>query len=265
WARRVRRLYPALNPVVIAVLVYAAVIASPLARWSLSYDAFSSLLYFANWHFAASAQSYFAQYAGPEPLRHFWSLAIEEQFYLVWPLVVAALLWLGRRRAWLLAAAAALGAAGSALLLATLWNPADPSIAYYSTFARAHELLIGALLALVLRKRAGSTWSSWAATAMAGAAALAIVVAFVFASGNAASYYDGGSAAFCLVVAALIAGIERRGPNPIRDLFSLPPARYGGRISYALYLWHWPVIVWATSERVPYSGFGLTVFRLTLM
>jgi hypothetical protein len=116
-----------------------------------------------------------------------------------------------------------------------------------------------------LRKRAGATQSSRATTAMAGGAALAIVVAFALAGGNAASYYDGGSAAFCLVVAALIAGVERRGPNPVRDLFSLPPARYAGRISYALYLWHWPVIVWATSERVPYSGFGLTVFRLALM
>jgi peptidoglycan/LPS O-acetylase OafA/YrhL len=266
WARRVRRLYPALIPVIVAVLISAALSSNPATRWTLRGDVFSSLFYFANWHFAAGADSYFAQFAAPSPLRHFWSLAIEEQFYLVWPLVVATLLWLaGRRRTWLLAVAAALGAVASAILLATQWNAADPSVAYYSTFSRAHELLVGALLALLLRKRAGARASAWSTTAVTGAALIAIIVAFGLATGDAAAYYRGGSLAFCLVVAVLIAGVERGGPNPIRDLLSLGPVRYLGRISYALYLWHWPVIVWVTSESVSLTGLPLALFRLALM
>jgi peptidoglycan/LPS O-acetylase OafA/YrhL len=266
WARRVRRLYPALIPVIVAVLISAALSSNPLTRSSLRGDVFSSLFYFANWHFAAGAHSYFAQFAGPSPLRHFWSLAIEEQFYLVWPLVVATLLWLaGRRRTWLLAVAAALGAIGSAMLLAAQWNPADPSVAYYSTFCRAHELLVGALLALVLRRRAGATSSAWSTTAVGGTALAAVIVAIAVATGDSAAYYHGGSLAFCVVVAILIAGVERRGPNPVRDLLSLGPVRYLGRISYALYLWHWPVIVWVTTASVALSGAALNAFRLVLM
>jgi peptidoglycan/LPS O-acetylase OafA/YrhL len=265
WARRVRRLYPALVPVIIAVLIYAAGMPDVVTRSSLRGDAISCLFYFANWHFAAGAQSYFAQFSAPSPLRHFWSLAIEEQFYLAWPIVAAACMWLGRRRTWLLAAAAAVGTVASAIGLAALWNPSDPSTAYYSTFARVHELLIGALLALLLRRRAGAASSPWSTTALAGGAAAAIVVAFAFASDVGAGYYDGGSVLFCLLVAALIAGVERRGPNPVREVFSLGPVRYVGRISYALYLWHWPVIVWATPTRIGLDGLALNLFRLALM
>jgi peptidoglycan/LPS O-acetylase OafA/YrhL len=264
WARRVRRLYPALIPVIIAVLLYAAVLPNPVTRWSLRYDALSSLFYFANWHFALSAQSYFAQFGAPSPLRHFWSLAIEEQFYLVWPGLVAALLWLARGRARLLALVAALGTAGSVVLMATLWSAADPSAAYYSTFARAHELLIGALLALLVRRRAGEVSSGALTAATTGAAAVAVVAAFALATPDAA-YYRGGSLLFCVVVAALIAGVEHRGPNPVREALSLAPVRYVGRISYALYLWHWPVIVWVTPDRVPLTGASLNALRLALM
>lgn len=264
WARRVRRLYPALIPVIVAVFIYSAG-QSATAQVSLRGDVVSCLFYFANWHFAAGAQSYFAQFTAPSPLRHFWSLAIEEQFYLAWPVVVAACMWLGRRRTALLGAVAAAGAIGSALLLAVLWNPADPSTAYYSTFARAHELLIGALLALLLRRRAGTRFASGSSTALAGAAAAAVLTAFALASDVGAGYYYGGSVAFCLVVAALIDGVERRGRNPVRDALSLGPVRYVGRISYALYLWHWPVIVWATPERLSLSGAALNLFRLALM
>jgi peptidoglycan/LPS O-acetylase OafA/YrhL len=255
WVRRVRRLYPALLVVVLAVLGYAQFVADPLERWSLKYDAFSSLFYFANWRFAYSAQSYFAQFASPSPLRHFWSLAIEEQFYLVWPGLAAALIWLGRRRTLLLGMAATAGAAGSAIVLALQWSSVDPSGAYYSTFARAHELLIGAVLALLLRSDAARGWFQWPLNLLAGVALTAIAIAFVVVSDTSATYYRGGSVVFCLVAAALIASVEAVGVNPVRDLLAVWPMRYVGRISYALYLWHWPIVVWVTADRV--SRFGI--------
>jgi peptidoglycan/LPS O-acetylase OafA/YrhL len=264
WARRVRRLYPALLLAVAAVLAYAAFVATPLEQWSLRSDAISSLFYFANWHFIFADQSYFAQFADPSPLRHFWSLAIEEQFYLVWPAALAGLLWLRRGRVGLLVGVIIVGAIASIAVQALLWNAADPSRAYYSTFARAHELLIGALLAVYLQQR-GEVRRPRLTIIVTAAAAVAVIVAFAVASDTAGSYYHGGSVLFCLAVAALIAGVEQRGANPIRDALSVAPARYVGRISYSLYLWHWPVILWVTTARVGLSGVALDGLQLVLM
>ncbi|MEO7198003.1 MAG: acyltransferase family protein [Solirubrobacterales bacterium] len=269
WARRVRRLLPGLIPPLLAVLLYAAVVADPLTQWSLRLDAFASLFYFANWHFIFSDQSYFAQYADPSPLRHFWSLAIEEQFYLVWPGLVAVLLWLGRPRVRFLAAAALLGTFASVAAMALLWSANDPSPAYYSTFSRAHELLVGALLALLLSRNAtraaASRMRGWSPAVVGISASLAVLLAFGIANDQTSAYYYGGSMAFCLAVALLIAAVERPGLNPVRDALSVSPARYVGRISYSLYLWHWPVIIWLNEDRVPLSGAALDGLRIAVM
>jgi SGNH domain (fused to AT3 domains)/Acyltransferase family len=118
---------------------------------------------------------------------------------------------------------------------------------------------------LLRRRRAGATSSSWGPTALAGAAAILIVVAFALGNDTGAGYYHGGSVVFCLLVVALIAGVERLGPNPIRDLLSVGSVRYVGRISYALYLWHWPIILWVTPARIGVSGAALNLVRIVLM
>ena len=153
WARRARRLLPALLLVLGAVTVWAALVLRPDQLGSLRGDGLATLFYGANWRFVASGQSYFDVFSAASPLRHAWSLAIEEQFYLVWPLIAFACLRLARGRTRLLGAFCIAGAAGSIVLMASLYDPADPSRAYYGTDTRAHALLIGALLAVVLHRR----------------------------------------------------------------------------------------------------------------
>ncbi len=149
WARRARRLLPAVFVVLIAVAIWGRIVL-PSSEWgSLRADSLWTLFYGANWHFIWAGQSYFSP--NPSPLRHAWSLAIEEQFYLVWPLVVYAAMRLSKGRIWLIASVAALGIAGSLYALESHFTPgADPSRSYYGTDARASQMLVGALLGMLL-------------------------------------------------------------------------------------------------------------------
>ena len=154
WGRRLRRLLPALLGVVAAVGVYAWLFAPSMERASLRGDSVAGLLYVANWRFVASGQSYFDLFSAPSPLRHLWSLAIEEQFYLVWPLVVlgaAAIVgWRASLARIVVGLIAAIGAVASIVAMARLYDASDPSRAYYGTDARVHTILIGCLLAVVV-------------------------------------------------------------------------------------------------------------------
>ncbi|HEX3667536.1 MAG TPA: acyltransferase, partial [Acidimicrobiia bacterium] len=153
WGRRARRLLPALFLVLAAVAAYGAVIAAPAELAHLRSDGLSALGYVANWGQIFSHQSYFESFAAPSPLRHMWSLAIEEQFYLVWPLVVAGVLrW---RRGSIRSLTAVTGAllAASAVWMIVLYKPGvDPTRVYYGTDTRAQSLLMGALLAMLLTR-----------------------------------------------------------------------------------------------------------------
>src|SRR5262245_17982968 len=150
WIRRARRLLPALVVVMLGIVFYAAVFAAPGELEKIRSDGFATLGYVANWKFILAGQSYFDQFTQPSPFRHMWSLAIEEQFYLVWPLIVFGVLWFTRSiRALLVAAVAML--VGSALLMALLYVPGhDPSRVYYGTDTRSQSLLIGAIAAILV-------------------------------------------------------------------------------------------------------------------
>src|SRR5690348_10194371 len=141
WLRRARRLLPALVVVVLGALVLAAIFARSDLRNTRS-DAVSSLLYYTNWHLILARHSYFAIHGSPSLLQHLWSLAVEEQFYLVWPLLlVPGLVLLGRKRLPMLVIA---GIAASVALMWTLYNPeGDPSRVYFGTDTRAFLLLMG--------------------------------------------------------------------------------------------------------------------------
>jgi peptidoglycan/LPS O-acetylase OafA/YrhL len=146
---RARRLLSALLVVLGPVALYAAFLAPASQLETLRSDGISSLFYFANWHFVLSGQSYFDLFSLPSPMRHLWSLAIEEQFYLVWPQIVLACLRVGRGSRKLLAGVCVAGIAASVAVI----EPADPSRAYYGTDACAHTLLVGAVLRIVGAKR----------------------------------------------------------------------------------------------------------------
>ncbi len=147
WSRRARRLLPALFGVLLGVALYAATWGHPTELGRIRGDGIASLLYVSNWRFVLDGSSYFSLFQAPSPLAHTWSLAIEEQWYLLWPLVLLGLLRVLKVRLNLVALTCGALAAGSAVLMAALFHSgADPSRAYYGTDTRAQALLIGAAL-----------------------------------------------------------------------------------------------------------------------
>jgi peptidoglycan/LPS O-acetylase OafA/YrhL len=270
YGRRARRLLPPLVPVLVFVAV-AAVVALPAAqRPSIRADMLASVGYVMNWRLVAAHQGYFDAFAGLSPLKHAWSLAVEEQWYLVWPVVVGLLLGRrgGRRRVVLAGVVTVALGSASALWMRALASPTvDPSRVYYGTDTRAQELLVGAAVAFACAV-AGSVIirAGWArrmtdVAGLGGLVALAWLVPHV--DDGSRWLYEGGMFAISLAVGIIVlAGAQREGVVP--RLLSVRPLRYVGLLSYALYLWHFPVYVVASAERTGLEGTSLLLFRLVV-
>lgn len=252
WGRRLRRLLPALVIVLLAVCA-ATWWAAPPQTWpARRADVLWTLAYLANWHFVGVGEDYFAAYAGASPLRHTWSLSIEEQFYLVWPLLVAGALWLRRRRARAPDRAPLLGLSValvlvSAAAMALAFTPGDVSRAYYGTDGRVQQLLVGAALAAWSHQRRARPLPRL----LAPVALLALLAALVLGSDTSPAYYRGGALGFAVLVAVLVHATEAtqsteattQAQSVTARLLSWRPLAALGRISYGVYLWHWPVLV----------------------
>jgi peptidoglycan/LPS O-acetylase OafA/YrhL len=260
WERRFRRLAPALLAALLVVALFAAAIADPDQLHGIRGDALATIGYVANWRFIFSGQSYAHLFDAPSPLLHAWSLAIEEQFYVVFPLLVAGVLALarGRRRAlaWVLGLLT-VGSVGMSLALRH-----DVSRVYYGTDTRAAELLLGALLAIWVAGRGRDL----ADRARPGVAALGVVagaaslLAWVAVDQAASWLYRGGFALYGLGTVAVVAAAIA--PGPVRSFTSTGPLRLLGKVSYGVYLYHWPIFLWLTPERTELSGAGLFLLRL---
>lgn len=250
WTRRVRRLLPAFALVSIAVSLHAWATADPVTLFTIRGDSFAAIFYGANWWFIHKGSSYFDEFASPSPLRHTWSLAIEEQFYLVWPAFVGLFLRMGRGRDALLRGVSVALLVGSLVWLSALYRVEDPSVAYFHTGGRVHELLVGALLAAVMRRRASAALSRIAAAGQVPAF-LALCALFVFVHDTSPRYFRGGSFAASLLIAGLIASVDLVPGGSLARLLSRPPIVLVGKISYGLYLWHWPMRLWITERFVP--------------
>jgi peptidoglycan/LPS O-acetylase OafA/YrhL len=255
YARRAKRLLPLSALLLASVGVLSLLLLSPVRAVEVSGDIISSAIYTANWHFAAQSVDYFAQDIEPSPVLHLWSLAIEEQFYLVWPTLMLAVTWFWRRRGRsvrpALGVTLALITVGS-LALGIFLTDQQPASAYFSTFGRAWELGLGAALAL-----AGPLRVPRPLAALAGWAGLAAIVYATFAFG-ASTPFPGVAAlvptlgAACLIVAG--SSIHAHAKGSPSAMLSLGPVRYVGRISYSWYLWHWPALVFAAVIWGPLSA-----------
>ncbi|GGG83477.1 acyltransferase family protein [Paenibacillus radicis (ex Gao et al. 2016)] len=248
WIRRARRLLPAMLLMLAAVSLWLVV--TDTGRFhSLRGELLSSLAYVYNWQMIFQHVSYFERFGPPSPFGHIWSLAVEEQFYLVWPLVLVLLLHFVPKRGKL--ALCLLGAAAcSALLMALLYQPGvDPSRVYYGTDTRAFALLIGAALAVVCPSSRLSETLSRGDRRIVDAIGIVSLLVIAFFIARVGQYddwlYRGGMLLVAIATAAATAVLAHPASR-LSALFGSRPLRWIGVRSYGIYLYHFPIIALST-------------------
>jgi peptidoglycan/LPS O-acetylase OafA/YrhL len=239
YTRRIRRLLPAAMAVVVATVVAVRLWAPPLSIRPITIDAIFTTFYGLNYRLAAEGTQYLNQGSAVSPLQHFWSLAVEEQFYLCWPILIVLVAFLARRRRnvvlGLLLAAIVAGSFAYSVVLTRV----DAPWAYFSMATRAWELGLGALVALGASRLARLPASL---AVIGGWLALAAVLAAAFVY-NGQTPYPGSAAALPVVGAAVLIACGCAGQRGAGALLGRPPMQFLGRMSYSWYLWHWPMLV----------------------
>jgi len=280
WARRARRLLPALFLALLLLILFivldgrygpsgsSALIDLPGLRG----DGLATLFYFANWHFIFSGQSYFgAHFATQSPLLHTWTLAIEEQFYLVWPPILLGLLYFGRRH-WrrLGLGFAVVGAVGSAVLMAVLYHSGHGvTRVYFGTDTRAFDLLAGIAVAMVAAARPQPVLRRRHLLHVIGIIATVALGVLWATAGTVEQFpsgwmFRGGFLLAVVFTALVIADVRQLEPGPVGRLLAIGPLRWFGTITYGFYLFHWPVIVYLNPQRTGLNGAVLNLARVAL-
>ena len=274
WARRARRLLPALFVMLIGVAIIFGVFVPAGTYPTLRGDALSALFYFANWHFILSGSDYFHQTGLTSPLIHTWSLAVEEQFYLVWPLVVLGVykIWKSLRALLIVAVG---GALLSALEMALLYHPGNENRLYFGTDTHAQSVLVGAALAVGLamwaerrRTGAGQDWQArtpWARNILTAIGVIGIVgsaILYTTVHSDEAFAYRGGFLLAALAASAVLLSVSCAQFSPVARLLSFPVFTFTGRVSYGMYLWHFPLFTFINHARTGLSGWALFGVRV---
>jgi peptidoglycan/LPS O-acetylase OafA/YrhL len=263
WIRRARRLLPALLLLMPAIALYAWLLAKPDEVLALRKDALATLAYVANWRAIWSDKSYWALFAAPSPLEHTWSLAIEEQFYIAWPLlfVLAVVRLKLSRHALALLALALAGLSIAAMAL--LFDPEKTARAYFGTDTRAASILLGAALSFALRDRSLARFTRLL-DVLGVLCIVLLALAWTRLEGQNPLLYRGGFVATELACLVLIVCSTLGHQSLVARALSLKPIAWLGTISYGIYLWHWPVFCLLTLERVHVSEGALAALRLAM-
>ena len=235
YARRVRRLLPAASLVLVSVVAASYFLLNPLRAHDTAVDAGWSAGFLANVHFAQVGTDYLASSAAPSLLQHWWSLAIEEQFYIVWPGVLAAA-WALKRRVATTGAVVCVAVVGLSFALGLWLTDKNPVWAYFAPWARAWELAVGGLCVFLWQRR-----DSGLAGAVLGWAGVAAIATSALVFDQATAFPGVAALAPVLGTAAVILSIGA--PGAPGRLLALPVAQWIGGRSYGIYLWHWPVLV----------------------
>ena len=279
WARRARRLLPALFLMLLFVAFFASVIVPKGTYGALRLDALSTLLYVSNWHFILVNSNYFNETAASSPLLHTWSLAVEEQFYVIWPLVVLGVMHFTRSLRALFALCCAAAVASATWMYVLYDGGQNTNRAYLGTDTRSQCLFIGCALAVGLvllaqrsheegRLAKGELWQPAGGTGrvLCGAiglvGAVAAVALWVGTTSTTSFPYQGGFFLIGLAVGGVILSAVAAPRSIVPRVLSVTPVRYVGRISYGLYIWHWPIFIWLDHARTGLSGYELFAVRV---
>ncbi|MCW2831774.1 MAG: acyltransferase 3 [Aeromicrobium sp.] len=273
WARRARRILPVSVLVLGVTMLSVRAFMSPLERGAIGTDVLWSALFSGNWRFAQQQTDYLASDRDPSPVLHYWSLGVEEQFYLVWPLllIVLAVVW---RRAGRGGAAHHLvfGGAFVVVIAASLaycvhTTSTNQPYAFFGTPSRAWQLAAGALTALAVPAIVRWSRGMRAGLGVAGLVLLGSCVLLLEESGSGSLAYPSWLAVIPTLAGMLLVASGTGPYSVLNRLFAIRPLTYVGDISFSLYLWHWPVLVIgvvALDDRAPETRLGLLAFAVLL-
>ncbi len=271
WGRRARRLLPAMAILLASMIAWAAFVSPASSRASLRGDAFSTLGYVANWRFIFSGQGYFDHFAPQSPLLHTWSVSVEEQFYLIWPILLLLVVRWGRRGVFSLAVV--MGAASAILMAVLSLDGTSPDRLYYGTDTRALPLLLGCALAAM--RPPGGIVASVSNIGTARETRVVryglVLIGFIGAAGlvycwlripdRSTWLYRGGFVVVAVAASAVLLSCSDAPRGPVARALSLRPLMYIGAISYGLYLFHWPIFQLLTHQRTGLTGPALLGVR----
>jgi peptidoglycan/LPS O-acetylase OafA/YrhL len=268
WGRRFRRLLPAVLLLLVVVTVITTIVASVPERAATLNDGPWAQAYVANWHAIADHRDYWASFELPRMFGHLWSLAIEEQFYLVWPIIVGLIAWRSRYVHRAVIVFCVVASLLSLWRMIALFNPADPTRVYIGTDTRASSLLLGAVFAAAPLRAATVRAASRLGkhfTSAAAVVAAAIGLSWFLIDGPSSKWlFHGGLFAHSLLSALLVAGCAARPDAALSRWIGWGPLRVTGVLSYSLYLWHWPIYALLTPQRAHTSGWTLFVLRVAV-